>query len=678
MGELTRVVLAGAYGHGRSHLENLRGLAARGLVELAGVCDVRPVEAERLDGLGSPEQARPDGLSELIERTGAEITILCTPIDTHDDLAVTALRAGSHVLLEKPPAASLAGFERIAVAAERSGLACQVGFQSLGSAAIPALRERIASGALGEIRGIGVAGAWERPADYFTRSPWAGRRRLNGRAVMDGALTNPFAHATATALAVAGAEERGVIASVELELFHANPIESDDTAAARIHLANGQVITVAVSLCATGRSEPYLIVHGSAGTARLTYTTDDLDGTVHPRVNLLENLIEHVRDGAELLVPLPRTGAFMEFLEAVRLAPDPLPIAAEHQTIHADRRELPGVRELTDRSARRLALFSELSSEPYAAWATARPTTWRPPAAGTASPDPPAAGTTARDPQAADTRTLRVAGTPVASYVWRPDLPATDAPRPYLHPVRTLAGVRVTEFRPADHVHHLGAGLAVADVGGVNFWGGRTFVHDRGPVWLGDHGRQRHDAFEECEGGFHEELTWLGPDGATIAGERRTVLAGPVQAGGAWALDFAFTLTVREPLEIRSSACKGRPGAGYGGFFWRAPKDASNPAVFTGEAEGERDVHGSRSPWLALVSDAWSLVFVQAGPVDPWFVRVAEYPGVGPALAWDRPLPVTDTLTRRVITVVVDGRLDRAAAASLARSVGTAHPGSPG
>ncbi|MFC4057652.1 DUF6807 family protein [Planomonospora corallina] len=664
MGELNggpvRVVLAGAYGHGRSHLENLRDLTGRGLVELVGVCDVRPVEAEWLHGLGTPEQARPDDLAGLIGRTGAEVTILCTPIDTHAELAVTALRAGSHLLLEKPPAASLADFERIAAAVEETGLACQVGFQSLGSAAIPAARKLIASGELGAIRGIGVAGAWERPAEYFTRSPWAGRRRLNGRDVVDGALTNPFAHATATALAVAGAEERGAITSVELELFHANPIESDDTSAARIRLADGRVITVAVTLCTTGRNEPYLLLHGSAGTARLTYTTDDLDGTVHPRANLLQNLAEHVRTGADLLVPLARTGAFMEFMEAVRLAPDPLPIADEHQTIHPDRRELPGIKELTDTSAERLALFSELG----AAWAGG--------SAGTA------AGRGARE--------LRVAGTPVASYVWEPDLPASDSPRPYLHPVRTLGGVEVTEHRPDDHVHHLGVSLAISDVGAVNFWGGRTFVRDRGPSWLGDHGRQRHDAFEELGSGFAEELTWLGPGGETVARERRTVLAealpssgpssGPSGAsgdvlgagGGAWTLDFAFTLTVREPLEIKSSACKGRPGAGYGGFFWRAPKSAPDISVFTGEAEGEQAVHGSVTLWLALVSGAWSLVFVQLGHADPWFVRVAEYPGVGPALAWDRPLAVADTLSRRVVTVVADGRLDRAAAERLAEA----------
>ncbi|GGS93169.1 oxidoreductase [Planobispora rosea] len=287
--------------------------------------------------------------------------------------------------------------------------------------------------------------------------------------------------------------------------------------------------------------------------------------------------------------------------------------------------------------------------------------------------------TTVREPREGGTaaRELRVAGTPVASYVWEPDLPATDSPRPYLHPVRTLAGTAVTEFRPDDHVHHLGVSLAIADVGAVNFWGGRTFVRDRGATWLDDHGHQRHDAFAELDGGFREALTWIGPDGATVAIEERTVLARPVIGtvpADVWALDFSFALTVTEPLEIKSSACKGRPGAGYGGFFWRAPRDAAGLAVFTAEAEGETDVHGSVTPWLALVSDAWSLVFVQAGPVDPWFVRVAEYPGVGPALAWDRPLAVADTLRRRVVTVVADGRLDRAAAAKLAAELGDPLP----
>src|SRR5689334_14257276 len=105
---------------------------------------------------------------------------------------------------------------------------------------------------------------------------------------------------------------------------------------------------------------------------------------------------------------------------------------------------------------------------------------------------------------------LRVDGAPVGEYVWRPDLPRTASPRPYLHPVHTLAGTPVTEFAPTDHPHHLGAGVAVSDLGGANFWGGRTYVSGQGPTWLDNHGEQGHTGFLRADGsGFVESLDWL-------------------------------------------------------------------------------------------------------------------------------------------------------------------------
>ncbi|WP_336245527.1 DUF6807 family protein [Nonomuraea sp. SYSU D8015] len=634
-----KVVLAGAHGHGRHHLGKLRRLANEGLIELAGICDVRPVEVD----FGSPVQS--SDLGALIEKTGAEITIICTPIHTHADLAVTALRAGSHVLLEKPPAPSFAEHDRIAAAVAETGLACQVGFQSLGSAAVPALRELIASGALGRIRGIGGAGAWERPSAYFTRSAWSGRRRLNGVDVVDGALTNPFAHAVATALALVDSP----IADIETELYHAHPIESDDTSCVRIRLTGGGVITIAVSLCAPDRNEPYLVVHGDQGRATLVYTQDRLkvehaDGsvttTVYERTDLLENLIDHIRTGAELLVPLSATQAFTQVLNTVRLAPEPLPIPERHQIVERDEagavthRFLPGIVDLTARSAEELALYSELD----APWTRVE---------------------------------LLVAGRSVASYELDPNLPRADSPRPYLHGVRTLGGVEVTQVRPEDHVHHLGVGVAISDLGGANFWGGRTYVKDQGPTWLDDHGVQRHRAFSRlADDGFTEELEWIGPDRQLMAREERTVVARPL--GEAWALDFTFTLTnlTGAPVEINSAATKGRVGAGYGGFFWRAPGTSTARATLPGD---EQAVHGGRDRWIAMSGTDpdgrdWTLVFVQDDG-DPWFVRVEEYPGVGQALAWDRPLVVEDTLTRRVVTIVADGRLTHEEAAALAAEV---------
>ncbi|MGI5395581.1 PmoA family protein [Streptomyces sp. CA-251251] len=272
-----------------------------------------------------------------------------------------------------------------------------------------------------------------------------------------------------------------------------------------------------------------------------------------------------------------------------------------------------------------------------------------------------------------DSPVLRVAGRPVGRYVVRPELPARLSPRPHLHPVTTLAGTAVTESCPADHLHHLGVGVAVPDVEGHNFWGGRTYVRDRGPTELDNHGAQRHTAFQLRDpDGFVEELRWVAA-GVELLRERRTVAATGLTPA-AWALDFTFSLTnvTQGALTLGSPATNGRPGAAYGGFFWRARKESAAPRVFTAEHEGEGEVHGRRADWLALTGDTWSLVFAGATEPtrhDPWFVRTEEYPGVGSSLAHDerRAIAPGDTLVRRIVTVVADGPLDPDGAATLVR-----------
>ncbi|MET9505667.1 PmoA family protein [Streptomyces sp. NPDC006259] len=272
---------------------------------------------------------------------------------------------------------------------------------------------------------------------------------------------------------------------------------------------------------------------------------------------------------------------------------------------------------------------------------------------------------------------LRVAGRPVGHYVTRPELPARLSPRPCLHPVTTLAGTVVTELSPADHTHHLGVGVAVPDVEGHNFWGGRTYVRDQGPTELDNHGTQRHTGFPLRDpDGFLEELRWVAA-GTELLRERRTVAATEL-TDTAWALDFTFSLTnaTADPVTIGSPATNGRPGAAYGGFFWRARKEERAPDVFTADAEGEAEVHGGCADWLALTGTDWSLVFAGATDAtrrDPWFVRTAEYPGVGSSLASAERLAIApgDTAVRRVVTVVADGRLGRDEAATLVRKAVT-------
>ncbi|WDM11840.1 Gfo/Idh/MocA family oxidoreductase [Streptomyces lavenduligriseus] len=368
------VVLAGARGHGRWHLDNIRRLQARGVVRLAGICELTPLTgAEIPDGLGTPEQSA--DLGTLLDATGARIAVICTPIPTHTELALTAAARGVHLLLEKPPAPSYAEFRRMADGVARARVACQIGFQSLGSHAVPAIRRLIAEGAIGAVKGVGAAGAWARDEAYYRRAPWAGRRRLDGADVVDGVLTNPLAHAVATSLALLGTTRAEDVTGIETELLRANAIESDDTSCVRVHTPRGPV-TVAATLCAEHPGEPYVLVHGDRGRITFWYKQDRVllqrsgrgpEETGYGRTDLLENLAGHLEHGTALLVPPDDTGAFMRVVEAIRTAPDPAPLpdTAWRPLPDERRRIVPGVEGLVAAAADTLALYSELG----ASWA---------------------------------------------------------------------------------------------------------------------------------------------------------------------------------------------------------------------------------------------------------------------------------------------------------------------
>ncbi|MEU4237259.1 PmoA family protein [Actinoplanes sp. NPDC026619] len=254
--------------------------------------------------------------------------------------------------------------------------------------------------------------------------------------------------------------------------------------------------------------------------------------------------------------------------------------------------------------------------------------------------------------------TLHVDGVPVVSYVEDPGLDVRLAPRPYLHPVRTLSGVTVTDALCYDHPWHMGASLTMSDVNGYNLWGGRTYVRDQGYVWLDDHGRIEHLSATPIPGGFTESLTWCAASGEILLREQREITATAAPHG--WELSFTYALTAPGPAEVTlgSPATHGRPGdAGYGGFFWRA---TPGPAVaFTQSSDNP---HGSADPWLALtVADRYTLVFRGLADADRWFARTTEYVGVCAALAFTDPLPIkpANPLTRHLRVLVADGALTR-------------------
>jgi predicted dehydrogenase len=667
-----RVALVGVHGFGERHLANLARLEEAGVVELVAVADPNPPAEGRLAG----SVAVFDDLAQLLAADpGVDVVILATPIQTHAPLALAAVSAGKDVYVEKPPVASLAQFEEVLAAAEAAGRLVQVGFQSLGSHALPAIRATVESGGIGDVLGLSAQGQWVRSKAYFKRSRWAGRRSLDGIDVVDGVATNALAHAVATALHMAGAHTIADVESVETDLYRAHDTESDDTSILRVRTAGGTTLLCGLTLCAPEQQNPSVTVHGTLGEITLFYTEDEVvistaDGERREsfgRTDLLENLLDGRSTGAQLLCSLSNTGAFTTVLEAIRTAPAPQQISPDHVTWEGEGDDahpvVQGIGPLMERAAKAQATFAELG----APWAR----------------------------KLLPVRTFALDGKEIAAYQDGSRIRAVSSPRPYLHPVRTLNGTVVTDHQPLDHVWHLGVGVALQDVDGINFWGGRTYTRAAGQyIWRPDHGTITSTAtlVEETavvggqEGRLQEALTWNGPEGLPVLVEERTWTWSGVSSS-AWqlSLDFALSPASEKPVSLGSPGSNGRHEGGYGGFFWRLP-ECEGATVWSPAGSGESGVHGSITPWIAWsgkfgagtsedgTSDdgtsgsSATLVFVAAeGSKDPWFVRVDGYPGVGQSLAWDTPVIAEpgNPVQRSITVFVADGSLGTADIESL-------------
>lgn len=381
------LALVGVGGFGKQHLINIHRLVGLGKVRLAGLVSGSGVG--QLQGQVAPEvmalAASVPVHGTLDECLAAgevpTVIVISTPIHTHTELTLKALRAGAHVLLEKPPTPGIADFDALNAAVAATGRLVQVGFQSFGSHALPRLAALLASGGIGEVRSVGAIGTWSRGVSYFTRSDWAGKRTIGEIPVVDGVVTNPLAHAVATALKVAGATRAGDVGSVTLDQYRANRIECDDTSAVRVVTSSGITVTLGLVLTSPRQSPPRIIVHGSRGSATLHYVSDVLDVTVDGqtttaqfgRTNLTENLLDHLADPAvPLLCELADTGAFTAVLEAVHTAPDPRPIAPEWVSwAQRDNDTWAVVADVEDWTAR-VAAEGRTFAELGAPWATPR------------------------------------------------------------------------------------------------------------------------------------------------------------------------------------------------------------------------------------------------------------------------------------------------------------------
>jgi Methane oxygenase PmoA len=265
---------------------------------------------------------------------------------------------------------------------------------------------------------------------------------------------------------------------------------------------------------------------------------------------------------------------------------------------------------------------------------------------------------------------LRLDGRPVARLNDGGELPDDHSPRPFLHPLLSPAGVEVTALAPADHPWHAGLSLAIADVDGDNYWGGNTFVPGQGYVLLDDHGRIDPVApADVVDGrGVRLELVWRNRSGRIVLRERRAVDAAWVEVRHAWRVTARSALTnvSGRGLAFGSPGTRGRPDAGYGGWTLRLA-DRFRGATVTTSAGPEvpggvgEAAMGRPARWIGYRGGGVVVVVVALAavgePLPPWYVRVDEFPAVGPAPFSHRvrSVPPGGVLRLGVTVVVADG-----------------------
>ncbi|MEU4048889.1 PmoA family protein [Streptomyces olivaceus] len=278
--------------------------------------------------------------------------------------------------------------------------------------------------------------------------------------------------------------------------------------------------------------------------------------------------------------------------------------------------------------------------------------------------------------------TVRVADVDIATYVYRPEAPAEESPKPYLHPLRTLSGAEVGVYRPWDHRWHKGLQMTLSHVSGENFWGGPTYRKDApgtGYVWGTNHGRQLHRDFAQrpADGDdvtVTESLDWVASHGQTWLNERRTLRFHSADTTeGVWVLDFATDLAnVRgEPLDLGSPTTHGRPAAGYTGLFWRGPRAWTGAELIAAGGQGGDDLMGRRADWAAVTGEhderdggATVLAFAGSSSAPPpvtWFARSEQFAALNPSPAFDTEIRLEpgESLALRHRFVFVDRMLSR-------------------
>jgi predicted dehydrogenase len=229
---------------------------------------------------------------KLLNRDDVQLIDICTPGDSHAEIAIAALEAGKHVLCEKPLANTVAEATAMAAAAAKAaenGVRSMVGFTYRRVPAIALARQLVADGKIGTVRHVRAQYLQDWIADPEAPLSW----RLDKQKAGSGALGDIGAHIVDLTQYITG--DRISEISGQLETFvkerpvaaehsglagtagaERGPVTVDDAAIFLARFGSGALGVFEATRFATGRKNAIRIeINGSAGS--LAFDFEDMN-----------------------------------------------------------------------------------------------------------------------------------------------------------------------------------------------------------------------------------------------------------------------------------------------------------------------------------------------------------------------------------------------------------------
>ena len=254
------------------------------------VCDIVPEIAEDFKERFSFEKACTDYM-DIINDPEIDIVCVCTPNDSHAEISIAALKAGKHVICEKPIATKTEDAKAMAEAAEeaaKKGIVSMCGYQYRRVTAIDEAKKIIESGRLGEITNVRAQYLQSWSADPRSPLSWRFVKETAGA----GTLGDIFTHALDIAQYLAGnvtdvvsmvktyinerpVQEGGVdlLGTVKLgDDAKKQVVDVDDEVSVLCKFDSGAIGSVEATRMAWGRNNYLTVeVHGTKGSLTWNY-----------------------------------------------------------------------------------------------------------------------------------------------------------------------------------------------------------------------------------------------------------------------------------------------------------------------------------------------------------------------------------------------------------------------